>query len=118
MPGSAVEAPRRRVLLWIGGLLVAAVLAALVATLARENAGTAQSAIERRLATLAGTDIRYGALTLHARPRPELGSNCATGAARNHFLAVAAVTFASRPSAFLLLTLMRTRMSGGSAFFP
>ena len=36
----------------------------------------------------------------------------------SYFLAVAAVTFASSPSAPLLLTDIRTRMSGGSTFLP
>ena len=40
------------------------------------------------------------------------------GAARDYFLAVAAVTCDSSLSAPLLLTVPRTRMSGGSTFFP
>ena len=70
-PGGEVEAPRRRILLWVGGLLAAAVLAALVAAFALVNGETAKAAIERRLATLTGTDIRYGTLTLRAWPLPE-----------------------------------------------
>jgi hypothetical protein len=65
-PGGEVEAPRRRILLWVGGLLAAAVLAALVAAFALVNGETAKAAIERRLATLTGTDVRYGTLTLRA----------------------------------------------------
>ena len=70
-PGGEVEAPRRRILLWVGGLLVAAALAALVAAFALVNGETAKAAIERQLAALTGTEIRYGTLTLRAWPRPE-----------------------------------------------
>ena len=70
-PGGKVEAPRRRVLLWVGGLLVAAIFAVFVAALALVNGGAAKAAIERELATLTGTDIRYGTLILRAWPRPE-----------------------------------------------
>ena len=73
-PGGEVEASRRRILLWVGGLLVAAVLAALVAALALVNGETAKAAIERQLAALTGTEIRYGTLTLRAWPRPEAES--------------------------------------------
>ena len=70
-PGGEFDAPRRRILLWVGGLLVAAALAVLVAAFALVNGETARAAIERRLATLTGTDIRYGTLTLRAWPLPE-----------------------------------------------